>query len=203
MLVYSKRKFISWRRLSHRSLLFGFSLFVITGDLLAANVNIAWVASTSPNVGGYIVYYGQSSRYDTAYAASFDVGNSTSYLVPSLQAGTTYYFAVSAYDLTKAFNSGYSNEASITVPVEGTETVQFTQDECLFNWAEDNYPTLFAQAASPTMDSGAYTYRYYSVNNAYIAVSSIDNHVYHKGPNDGNLQDDGPLSYWLPLASCQ
>ena len=74
--------------------------------------------------------------------------------------------------------------------------------ECLFGWAEQNYPGLFAPAAATTAVSTVYTYRHYSATNAYLGVSTADNHVYYLGP-DGNLQDEGPLSYWLPKADCQ
>jgi hypothetical protein len=72
---------------------------------------------------------------------------------------------------------------------------------CLFNWAESHYPALFAPSGSPTATPGVYTYRYYSATHDYLGVSSIDNHVYYQG-SDGQLQDVGPLSYWLPVANC-
>ncbi len=74
--------------------------------------------------------------------------------------------------------------------------------ECLFNWAESNYPALFAPSGSPSTVSGIYTYRQYSATNSYLGVSSSDGHVYYQGP-DGIMQDEGPLSDWLPKASCQ
>ena len=125
MLVYFKNNVISWRGLPRRLFLFGFALFMVTGNLLAADVKLAWDASTAANLGGYKVYYGQSSRN---YAESVDVGKSTSYSVPRLQAGATYYFAVSAYDLTKTVDSGYSDEASATVPMS-PPTVGFTPSQ--------------------------------------------------------------------------
>jgi len=74
--------------------------------------------------------------------------------------------------------------------------------ECLFNWAEGKYPDLFAPAGSLTTDSSDYTYRYYSATNAYMGVSLIDNDVYYMGA-DAILQNKGPLSDWLPIASCK
>jgi exo-beta-1,3-glucanase (GH17 family) len=44
----------------------------------------------------------------------------------------------------------------------------FSSTECLFNWAEINYPTLLAPAGSPTAAWTVYTYRYYSATNAYL-----------------------------------
>lgn len=74
--------------------------------------------------------------------------------------------------------------------------------ECLFNWAEKNYPTLFSPAGSPTSALSVYTYRYYSATNAYLGVSSLNNHLYYLGAANNGLLDAGPLSYWLPLAGC-
>ena len=77
-----------------------------------------------------------------------------------------------------------------------------TPVECLFNWAEKNYPNLFAPTGFPSAISTAYTYRNYSSTNAFIGVSSANNHVYYAG-QDGNSQDEGPLSNWLYMAGCQ
>ena len=75
------------------------------------------------------------------------------------------------------------------------------QTQCLFNWAENNYATLFAPANSSTQVWSVYTYRYYANTNTYLGVSSTDNHVYYIG-TDGVMRDAGPLTYWLPQAGC-
>ena len=71
-----------------------------------------------------------------------------------------------------------------------------TPTECLFNWAEKNYPALFAPAGS-TQSLTVYSYRYYSTTNAYLGVNSVNNHVYYLS-SEGVLQDVGPLSDWSP-----
>lgn len=71
--------------------------------------------------------------------------------------------------------------------------------ECLFNWAEKDYPSLFAPAGSSTAIWDVYTYRHYSSTNAYLGVSSVDFHAYYLGP-DGNMQNEGPLSDWTAKA---
>ena len=77
------------------------------------------------------------------------------------------------------------------------------QGECLSNWAERNYPTLFAPSGSPwAISSIDWTYHYYSETNTYLGIKSSDNHVYYMGA-DGQPQDEGQLSDWLPLAGCQ
>ena len=75
-------------------------------------------------------------------------------------------------------------------------------EECLFNWAEQRYPNLFAGTDGPTSVWTVYNYRHYATSKAYLGVSSTDGHVYYLGP-DGVLRDEGALSYWLPSAGCQ
>jgi endoglucanase len=78
-----------------------------------------------------------------------------------------------------------------------------TQAECLFNWAERTYPTLFAPAATSTTFA-PWHYRYYWQTDAYLGTSSADNHVYYLGPSSGyGLLDVGNLSSWLATAGCQ
>ena len=74
--------------------------------------------------------------------------------------------------------------------------------ECLLNWAENAYPDLLAPAGSPTAVWNTYTYRHYSASDSYVGASTVNNHVYYMG-QDGNLQDVGSLSDWLPKAGCQ
>lgn len=75
--------------------------------------------------------------------------------------------------------------------------------DCLFNWAERTYPTLFAPAAaSDTL--APYYFRYYSQTRAYLGTSSADNHVYYLGPLSSNaILDLGALSTWLATANCR
>ena len=74
--------------------------------------------------------------------------------------------------------------------------------ECLFNWAERNYSGLFSPFDSATQFWNVYNYRYYSATKVYLGVSSLDNHVYYV-PENGQMQDEGPISFWLPKADCQ
>ncbi|WAK03318.1 esterase/lipase family protein [Methylobacter sp. YRD-M1] len=73
--------------------------------------------------------------------------------------------------------------------------------ECLFNWAQTFYPSLFSPPVSGVQFFSPYTYRYYPSTNAYLGVSSADNHVYYLRP-DGTLQDVGNLSTWLGTSGC-
>lgn len=53
----------------------------------AADVTIAWDANPEPDIAGYILFYGTSSR---SYSDSIDVGNNTDYTLTGLIQGTTY-----------------------------------------------------------------------------------------------------------------
>ncbi len=97
--------------------------------------------------------------------------------------------------------------ASIAFRMNGTGSTSsncvVAAPDCLFNWAESNYPSLFAPAGATSNTLASYYYRYYSQTNAYLATSSIDNHVYYLGSLSNNtILDVGALSTWLALAGC-
>ncbi|WAK00552.1 LamG-like jellyroll fold domain-containing protein [Methylobacter sp. YRD-M1] len=98
----------------------GLALMLFSSQPFAASVNLAWDASQSPNVGGYIVSYGPSSG---KYTESVDVGNKTTLTISGAKEGVTYYAAVKAYDSARTTESGYSNEISKTIPATTTTTV--------------------------------------------------------------------------------
>ena len=79
---------------------------------LAGQASLAWNASASSTVTGYKVHYGTASA---AYSTHVDVGKTLSATMPNLTAGGKYYFAVTAYNASG--ESGYSNEASASIPV--------------------------------------------------------------------------------------
>jgi len=79
----------------------------------AAAVTLAWAQNTEADLAGYKVHIGTSPG---AYTQSIDVGRVTSFTVPGLLAGETYYFTVTAYDIF-ANESGFSSQVSTTTPV--------------------------------------------------------------------------------------
>jgi len=92
--------------------------------------------------------------------------------------------------------------AAFNARVQAANTeASLNQVECLFNWAQTFYPNLFSPPASGLQFSSPYAYRYYPSTDAYVGVSSTDNHVYYLGP-DGVLQDQGDLSAWLNRSGC-
>ena len=84
-------------------------LILCAGSASAAtSLTLAWDPSPSSGVTGYVMSWGTRSG---VYTSTLDVGNALSAPVPGLADGTTYYFAVQAYNADFAL-SAYSNEVS-------------------------------------------------------------------------------------------
>ncbi len=73
------------------------------------NVILSWNQNNEPDLAGYKVYIGLSSRN---YGSPIDVGNHTTYIAKGFCTGT-FYFTVTAYDHSRN-QSGFSNEVSET-----------------------------------------------------------------------------------------
>jgi hypothetical protein len=80
--------------------------FLALPGVHAAQVTLTWDANTEPDLAGYKIYYGTSSRN---YEYSVYVGDTTTYTVANLQDGNTYYFAATAVDFSN-LESDYSTE---------------------------------------------------------------------------------------------
>ena len=72
---------------------------------------LSWEPSTSTNLAGYKVYMGTASG---VYSSSITVGSTTTYQVPNLGVGNTYFFAVTAYN-GSGIESTFSNEVSKSI----------------------------------------------------------------------------------------
>ena len=77
-------------------------------DEEAAYLDLAWDPNQEPDLAGYRIYYGTSSR---EYIDFVDVGNVTTYRFDNLLADVTFYIAVTAYD-TADNESDFSEEVS-------------------------------------------------------------------------------------------
>lgn len=80
--------------------------------LCAAVVRISWNPNTESDLEGYQVYSGTAPG---SYSHVINVGRTTTIDVSGLEAGPTYYFAVTAYDFS-GNESGYSAEQSVRIP---------------------------------------------------------------------------------------
>jgi Fibronectin type III domain len=76
----------------------------------ATTATLTWNPVTDPTLDGYTVYVGTASGL---YTRTITVGNLTSYTIDSLTTGTTYFFAITAYN--SAGESSSSNEVSKSI----------------------------------------------------------------------------------------
>lgn len=88
-------------------------LFAISPPLFAESVSLAWDPSESTNVVAHRVHYGTASGN---YSSSTNLGNQTTATISGLQAGTTYFFVVTALD-DIGMESLPSNEVNYQVPL--------------------------------------------------------------------------------------
>src|ERR1700677_4135718 len=97
------------------SLLFCALFSGFTFSTLAQSVTLGWAGSASPNIAEYALHYG---TVPGIYTYTNDVGLATNATVSNLQAGTTYYFAVTDFD-TIGLQSISSGQISYSVPGSG------------------------------------------------------------------------------------
>ncbi len=90
-------------------------LMLAFGGVNAANVTVSWDANTESDLAGYNVYIGESTGN---YTGVVDVGNATEFTWNNLNAGNTYYFAVTAYDFA-GNESNFSDEVNAILPDNG------------------------------------------------------------------------------------
>jgi uncharacterized protein YkwD len=81
-----------------------------------------------------------------------------------------------------------------------TVTATMPQADCLFDWAQGHYASLFGPAASSQV-LDVYYYRHYTGTRAYLGISSANDHVYYL-PEGGALLDAGPKAVWFATAGC-
>ena len=83
-----------------------FVLLVLALPDDSAALTLTWDPNSEENLGGYKVHVGI-----WGYGLTTDIGKVTTYKVPDLQLNTTYFFAVTAYDVS-GNESVFSNEVS-------------------------------------------------------------------------------------------
>ena len=91
----------------------------------AANVTLEWDPNPEPDIAGYEIYYGFSSRN---YSKMIDVGRYTSCTIGDLELGVTYYLAAKAYN-TSGYRSDYSDEVRFTLGEPAEEPPPVNNDD--------------------------------------------------------------------------
>ncbi|HEX8679240.1 MAG TPA: fibronectin type III domain-containing protein, partial [Chthoniobacterales bacterium] len=88
------------------------SIFASPEAHAAKAVTLAWDRNPEVDVIGYRVQIGTSSGW---YTQTIDVAAATTAIVPNLNEGATYYFAVTAYN-SSLLESAPSNQVTYLVP---------------------------------------------------------------------------------------
>lgn len=135
--------------------------------LFSAQIKLAWDPNTEPDLAGYRIYWGKSSR---SYENSVDVGNVTQYTLTGLTAGETYFIAATAYNFSN-MESDFSNEVS-GVAVEPAPVVVIT-------------PTITTPETGESTSSNTTENNENSNSSVYVVVSESPN---VEGSPIGNLK---------------
>ena len=197
-----------WSLRSLAALAFLLILIPVTAHAVEA-VTVAW-DQNDPVPGGYVLYWGTSSR---TYTNSHDAGGATQYTVPDLQEGTTYYFAATAYDDT-GNQSAYSEEIVHTVNINlithtiaasagahgsitpsGSVTVNDGDNQTFTFTAEQDYAVLAVMVDGASVGTVS-SYTFNSVTGDHtIAVSFV--YVDPNPDSDGDGVPDGQDAFPL------
>ena len=116
-----------------------FMLLAVISPVMAASVTLAWDSNTEPDLAGYKVYYGTSSR---VYGTPIILGLTTTTTLMGIVPGVKYYFAVTAYNASGQ-ESGYSNEVIIPdYDVNGDGVLNVNDVVALINKILDRKETI-------------------------------------------------------------
>jgi hypothetical protein len=89
------------------SLLIGLMALTVWAGQPERSILLQWDASSSPDVQGYHLYYGEAPRQ---YTVMLDTGLALSASIGGLKPGQVYYFAATA--VNASWESAFSNEVS-------------------------------------------------------------------------------------------
>jgi hypothetical protein len=91
-----------------------------------------------------------------------------------------------------------------TAQTSTTASTRTTASDCIFGWAERNFPQFFAPTGPASQTAETYYFRYYSGKGNFLATNSADNHLWALGvATAGQALDLGPLPPFLLTAGCQ
>lgn len=125
---------------------------VMPEKAVAGEATLTWNPNTESDLAGYKVYYGTQAG---TYSQVTNVGNVTTYVISGLTEGSTYYFAVTAYD-TSGNESGSSAEVSktfvdTTPPViSAIAATNISNASAVISWSTDEPATSQVEYGTTT-----------------------------------------------------
>lgn len=135
--------------------------FLFPAFLIGDSVVVSWQPNTESDLAGYQIYYGSDSNF---YSTILDVGKVTQYTVSGLNTGSTYYFAVTAYDVN-GNESAYSQEVSYCVEDVTPPTVVSVTCEM-----GDRLKVIFSESVEK---ASAELISNYSINYGIVVQSAV------------------------------
>ncbi len=108
-------------------------MFLLASTVSAASITINWDRNQEPDIAGYIIYWGTTSRNYTNSTTLFDSTRwplQRSYVIDDLEEGKTYYIALKAFDLAGQ-KSEFSVELVRNIPLD--DTSQSSSDDWYAN----------------------------------------------------------------------
>jgi hypothetical protein len=96
-------------------------IFSFLSSAFAGSIQFTWNPNTEPDLKGYYLYYGTTSR---VYGPPVDVGNATTYRLEGLENDTVYYLSLTAVD-NLGNESGFTPELQIET---GSPGITLTAD---------------------------------------------------------------------------
>jgi hypothetical protein len=177
-------------------------------NVFAAEALLGWNPNSETDLAGYKVYYGTSPEN---YSVAIDVGQTNTpsapqYSLNNLADGTTFYFAVTAYN-TSSNESGFSNEVSkTTLPViSGITSSNLTGSGAVITWSTNEpatshvgYGTTTDYGLSTTLDSTLVTS--HSVALTGLAASTPYHYRVKSTDASGNTAVSGDNTFTTPAA---
>jgi hypothetical protein len=136
-----------------------------------SSVTLAWDPVADDTVAGYRLYEGVVSR---TYTNSIDVRNVTTATVSNLAWGTTYYFAITAYD-TNGQESAFSDEISFAVPFPTNTDLTFSTDSGTFTEPFAAHNGALSQPLRTGVADGGRVVYSFNITNAgdYLVVAAV------------------------------
>jgi PKD repeat protein len=188
-----------------------FFLMLIAKPVHAGSVTLSWDAPITyedgtplTDLAGYKIYYGTSSGL---YSDFINVSNVTTYDITNLINGSTYYFAVTAYDISGS-ESTYSEEVYTTLEnndttppsISGIYVTNITSNGATISWTTDElsdtqveYGTTVAYGYTSPLNSSLTTNHSRNING--LIPSTLYHYRVMSRDSSGNLAISGDLTF--------
>lgn len=137
-----------------------------------------------------------------------DIGNNTQFSISPTQVGEMLlqvrpgmYGFYGDWSAVKNVSVQQGSGTSSISPTPPVTTVSTAAVDCLFSWAERNYPSLFPLGSAASQTQIPYRFRFYSTTQTYLLVSSSNQRFYLWYA--GEWTDLGGVTDWLTHSTCQ